>query len=194
MFSEDTVEESPSPDPWPQTGRTTVPLGASAWLAMGAAEPVVTGTAMLTVGFSLLDLQPPSPLTATARLEGELVKLTGSYTPPGGGGAPTDFQAYVGEGQAFILQTEDAPVVLPALGSVGGRGAPRRCRGSRAGFGSGSSPPGGRRRARVGFRPAMPSGRSAVAGFSAAKTWSPKMFGLGPAPPRRRLHPPFTAW
>ena len=69
----------------------------------------------LGLGISLLDLQPP-PLNATARLEGEMVKLTGTFTP-GGGEAPTDFEAYVAEGQSLVLQTEDA-VLVPASGGV----------------------------------------------------------------------------
>ncbi len=48
-------------------------------------------------------------LKVTARREGELLKLTGSYDPATSGGAATDFQAWVGEGQSFVLQTEDAP-------------------------------------------------------------------------------------
>lgn len=121
VLAQQAAEEQAEPDPWQRAVSTTVPLGESAWLATNA-ELVVMGRELMHLSFSLTDLQPPPSLNAVARLEGEMVKLTGSYTPPGGSGVPTDFQAYVGEGQSFILQTEDTPVAASEEAAMVKRG------------------------------------------------------------------------
>jgi hypothetical protein len=119
MLGIELATNGPAPDPWERTVQTKVRLGESAWLAteVAAAREVVRKDIALGLGVSLLDLQPPPPLNTTARLEGEMVKLTGTFTP-GGGNAPTDFEAYVAEGQSLVLQTEDA-VLVPASTSNG---------------------------------------------------------------------------
>lgn len=106
---ETVVESEPPPDPWQQAAKATVKLGEQAWLSTSVGPPITLGEeGTMVVGFDLA-VSPPPPLNATARLEGEMVKMSGTFAPPAGSGAPTDFEAHVGPGQALVLQTQDAP-------------------------------------------------------------------------------------
>lgn len=119
FFNGTNLEDANSPDPqadvWQDTAQAVAQLGESVRLATSSpARQATAGDHGLlvngvTVSFVLESQPQPQSLTVTARLEGQMLKLTGTYTPPETGAAPTDFQAYVGEGQSFVLQTEDVP-------------------------------------------------------------------------------------